>query len=851
MAYKKVYLDSLGRNLPNGGSGGSMRSVAPNFVLERYRRETLTVEGVPPEPPAVNLPTSQTGILVPWFIGRQKVFSPNVIWYGNLRPITDLQRTTEVTDETVYIETNGVITTEDYVETSTVTETLVTTGYKVDMQFGVGLGEDVHLLGIEHNGITVWSGDEGPDRSAITPTRYTDLFQGGMVFSGGQFDQAPDTYLETVITTGVPGYVGVAHLICFDVSVSSSFGAVAFDVERVPNPLALPDADNYRDGDVSIATALVDIITSSWGGAGISLSKIDTAAFIAAAEVLAEEGNFCSLFIQQPSNSISVIGLLQEQAEAVVFEDPSTGLISIRLIRDTNIDVESLPLFDDSNVTEARDLSKSSWVSVINQLRGTFTDRSGNYGKGVAIAQNLALLSSGGKGLQSASVDYPAVMNKELATQLIARDLAKASVPLINLELQTNRDGAQLLPGEAIRFSWPDWGIVDFPLVIMRRREHPKESNQVTLLCRQLQPQASTVIFAEPDDSLFDPVDTDAVSPIQVEMKTAPFWLMYRAGFRGSYFRALTSVYPMILAEPFNSSQQNFDLYLDNMPNADQALALSQATYATVGELSSGISQYQDIADGIISSIQIESVTRADYLYNIGLAGVRQGRLLMFLNDEIFSFESVTNLGAGVWQLNNVHRALIDTAPMTHLANDTVYIIGNDYKWVSRTNHRPASDYLPEWTIVSRAFNVAQEVADGLSYTAWVPSERPNNPNRPHNLKIDANARSATPLPLTLGGTYTATWSSRSRQNINTLALTLDPAEALETVGYIQKHRVTLRDSANVLWDLGVTTGSGDDNDLGITIPAGAATGVGVIWAQAETPYGVSTYHDYLPVTLS
>lgn len=841
-----------GTSSGGGGSGYQGGVSTPGFVNITATKKTVTVQGTPDPPPAISLPTAQSGIMVPYIIGTQRIMQPNVIWYGNLRPRLATRKEVIGVEQEEIRTINAFTTEREIITTETVQETTYVAGYICDMQLGLNLGPGVKMRKLYHNDTLVWTGDIGPAPTTFETPNRNPFLTGELMFFGGNFDQLPSGYLAALIPTGVPAYVGTAFLLAKSVEVTGGFSQLSPEVERFPNPLLLDAGVNRLNEDINIATAIVDFLTSDWGGVGLEITDFNQASFVTAAIRLAEEGNFCSLYIQQETSGKSVVETLQSQARGFVYEDPATGLLNFRLVREEDVDLDDLELFDESCITSARALSKSGWDGIPNQLRATFTDRGGNYSQGIAIAQNLAVLSSAGRRRTSASVSYPACYSKSLAQKLVSRDLALLSVPRLSLELQCNRKAANKLPGDVIKLSWKEGRLTEVPFVVQKRKEHPKNSNQVTLVCDQLQLQKSNVLFTPPEDSLFNPVDTSPHTPLAVTFKDAPYWLMYKAGYRNSPAFNLLEVYPMLFVEAYSTSQVGYDIWINNIPGLGQGQVRTSAPYATIGQLVAGISQYQDIADGVITSVDISSVNNPLHLYSIGLTGVRTGRLLAFINDEIFSFESVTNLGAGVWRLNNLHRALIDTAPMAHSLGDDVFIIGNLYTWISNSKHKPASDYTPQWSLVSRSVQQVGDLDDALTSTAWTPNERPGLPNRPHNAVIQGNARSATPLGLVRGNSYDVTWASRSRKNTSTIPLQLDPAEELEIVnGIVQKHRVMIRDNASVEWSCGVTTGSGDDNELNVTIPAGASTGIGVLWVQAETSYGVSQYHDYIPITLT
>jgi hypothetical protein len=844
-----------------GGGGGTYKGQVPPPTREVRRRETVTIQGTPQDPPTVNLPTSQTGIMVPYIIGRQRIVSPNIISYVNLQPRYKITREVK-TEEIENIYWQGGIKIIEKITVTTIVETKSVVGYTIDMQFGLCLGPDVHLRGIYEDNVQIWSGDIGPARTTIN-VQGVALDTGEeegvpapaeLIFSGGAFNQAPDPYLETVVATGVPGYVGIAHVIIKALDVTKGVRNLSFEVERYPNPLALATADNVIDLDINVATMAYDWLTNVWGGVGLATTTIDLASFVTAAGVLADEGNAGSLYVQQEVTGSEVLAILQDQAQAVFFHNPSTGLIEMKLLRSDDYEAVTSPIFDKENVLQLRDIDKSSWVGMFSSLRGTYTNRDGNYSIGAVNALTLTPNSNVGRHRQGQTKDYPAVMNRSLAAELVARDLAGFSVPQVSGVMETTRDGSDLLPGDGFVINWPEYGFTDFKAVVLKRRNSPRANNRSVITFAQGVTPRTTAIFVGGDEGLFEPLDPNPYPPESIVFETAPAYMLQWAKITVSTEIELTRGYPFLLAEAAGPTQVNYDAYITNVPGeASPSKVLSGVSYATVGRLTGAIGIYDGTTTGEIASVDIDGVTRTSWLYNIAEAGVRSGRLFAFINDEILSFESVTNLGGGVYRLNNVHRALLDTVPGAHAEDDEVRIIGNRYDNLAKSTHEIPSVYTPQWRLVGNATGRAGALVDGLVTTDWVVDNRASLPARPHNFKINGQPRSATPLDVYVDASpgNTATWNTRNRTSI-VVALQLDAAEAGErnADGVPQVHRVMLRDSANVLHDCGVTADDDDHNSLEFTIPPSAVSGIGTMWVQAETEFGVSNRHDVLPVNI-
>lgn len=844
----KLIMPSLGGGLTSKAKsgGGGTATHTDKIPLNTYTTtQKVTVYGTPDEPPAVALPTSQTGILVPYIIGRQRVSSPNVIWYGNLQPRWKERKETFTESITEYVNPGfGEI---GYNQT-TITETTVITkyidGYNLDMQMGICLGPDVHLREIFLENVSIWSGNAGPAKTQINFSG-NNFLRKDLFFYGGSFTQEPDDHLESVIDTGVPGYVGLAYVVVRDIDATGSFPTLAFEVERFPNPLGLTDDQNRMGDDINLATAVYDVINNAWGAGGVSSLKIDLDSFTEAALTLRSEGNACSIYTQNPGQTLGTLRVLEEQADGTIFSDPSTDTIKFRLFRKNFYVVEDLPLFDESNVISVREFSKPAWESVVTKMQATYTSRKGNYSQASITALN-PVANSGDLVENVASGSYPCSMTSDNTSKLVSRDLSYVGQPLPSMSIVANRKASELLPGDAIRFSWNEWGIENYMFGVTSRRVTEDKDNQVILSLKPLVDSISTVVFAPDEDSLFDSPNPQPNTPDQAEVFSAPYWISARSGYGPAFNAEITRAKPMFFVDRFNSYQTVYDVYVDNFPDQGQVLLEENKNYCTWGLLANPITLAEGFSTGIIPTVDIASVTDDRGMVDVGNSGVRQGRIFVFIDDEIMSFEASDFLGSNTWRLTNVHRGLLDTAPQVHAAGARVLILNGDWTQVSTYLFQQPSGYTPTFRFVPKSLKGTGDVSTGLTYNDWEPDDRLDRPLRPHDTKINGS-RSTSATNLTRGATANITWKARSRSRLQTVALQLDAADTVESD---QVHRVFIRDSADVVWDCGVTSGGSDDNAKTITVPAGAAAGAGELWVQTETALNVSLFHEELLVNL-
>lgn len=779
---------------------------------------------------AGSIPATSLGTPVPAVLGRKRVPNPNTIWAGNLRPIT------KTTYETV-VEIEEIDTGE-YIERITVEKTTVTTtieGYLCDIHMAVCLGPDVVLHAIYVDNQLVWSGTAGPLRTAFSlPEGETMLTGVSAVFSGGAFDQVPE---PDISQPDYPGYVGIATVLLKDVRVDRPMGNISFEVSRVPNPLAVSDAVNRSDRDLNVISAIVEVITNEWGYGGLDIADVNTTALTTLAATLAGELNFCALKLDNVTGTASVLVSLLEQAGGILFQNPETGKLDIAIERPNEIDYASALALGPRNIVELRNFEKSTWGDSADTLRGLFTERDADYNEIPIYMPNVAKLSQSGRKRTTASIYYPFVTNRELLVELLARDMAVMAGPVFSFQVTTNRDGASRLPGSIVTVTKSEYGLVNTPCIVTRVRKHDRTNNTVTLSVRQAKlPDTSNYgVGGDPFDPGFD---LSPKTPLSARIMTAPYAIARaRVGINGFVLSPLN--YPLLLVEPANNMQSDFDAYITNPPNAPTDVLVGEAMlYPTIGELSDGISKWDGTATGEIASVDLVNVVNAINLSSQGEAGVREGRYYVLIDDEVLSYETAVSGGGTSWTISNVHRGLLDTVAQDHAAGAKVYIIGGGTSAVLRAGFPDPIGWVPNFLLVPHTLTKVGTKSLGLSENTWPNTGiRTLSPPRPHNTKIDGQARSSTEVALAVGASCTVSWFTRSRVSLD-VALQLDAAESPEQKGTdAQIHRVILVDSLGVEHDCGTSTG----NSHTFTVPD-AADGVGTLYVQAEMVLGGITY---------
>lgn len=231
------------------------------------------------------------------------------------------------------------------------------------------------------------------------------------------------------------------------------------------------------------ASVIYDLLTSPFGKLALLADKIDLPSFQAASSTLLAEGHGYSRVIEQADDALNIINDVLKQIDAVLYPEPTTGKLALKLIRN-DYDVTQL---DDINPDNNAEAPRSGWYSVpafsetLNQVRVTFTDRASFYADGLVIGQNMANAVGQGTKLRSVDLRFVGCCTRALAQKIASRELAVVSQPLAKATLVVNRSFYLKRPGDVVTLTWPDLGINKMVMRIARVNLGQLHAGKITI----------------------------------------------------------------------------------------------------------------------------------------------------------------------------------------------------------------------------------------------------------------------------------------------------------------------------------------------------------------------------------
>ena len=688
---------------------------------------------------------------IPLALGKVRINSPNTLWYGGFfsEDITERIRTGLFSKKTIVVGHR----------------------YYLTLDLGLCIGPDVNLREVWIDEELVW---EGTSTTAVADlvddVGDAEMFGGhkgggGFISNStgwypGTFPQAVDTTVEDYVGAGgVPGYGGLAHIVMRGAYIgeSNQLRKMGFVVERYTNGLASVNAGRIGTEDINPMEALYQIFTLGWGGLDISVDDIDVVNWLAVAQTLYDEDNGCSILVTKAQNGSTLVKELLRQIDAILFQDPTTGKIQVKLIRD-DYDVRDLPVYDEDDITLVRSFTKTTWEDVVAQVKVSFPSRT-KESSIVAISMDGATASMLGR-LKTVNMSFPFCYDPDLANRLASRERAQASVPLFRMTLEMNRNGYTLKPGQVFKLSWPEYG---FEELVMRVQKHDLGallSGKIVIDCIQDSFGVGTAVFAVPTTSAW-------VAPVNRPADITTFTTINMPTFFALNMDSPVPAgngMPLVLPQKPQTESGAFSIAGDIASGSYEVEEPADVLYPPTGVLRDDLAKegMQQVAGwGVDTTTTIiidekagtfPETNSTDQIYK-GESGI------MLVGTEWIGFQTATN-GLTSVTISNLHRGLFGTTMQDHAADTRVYVYSVD----DLPDGVAGQDLVGGDTFYYRPLDTTAGTKQDPAYAteqSFAVRDETRYPLRPRQLQLEAQT---DPAYEVTGGALDLTWFATDRE---------------------------------------------------------------------------------------
>lgn len=632
--------------------------------------------------------TATQGRKIPLIFGTVMQEGANVIWYGDL------------VQEAI----------REKRKTGLFSSTTVTKGFRyfLGLQFGICRGQtgtstegDVELRRVLVGDKEAFSGSLiGETSTFINEPNFfggEDLGQGGLVgtlrwFPGTDL-QAKADYLDDFQDVDPPNarvsrYIRSCYAL-FErglVGLSTNLEQWKFEVRRITNGLSLAGGGSVNSGnDMNPMNVLYELLTDTEWGLRQVVSKIDTTVLSAAAATLAIEGNGMSMNIDSGIEGLEFLNEIERQVDGFVFQDPETGLWTIKLARDDYV-VADIPTLDvKTNLIDIADYSQGTWEETVNQTRASFSNRANDYADdfGVGFDGANAQIQGGGSVVTVRNVpienNYPGIKDGALASAIASRDLRALSTPLAKANFRATRDLYFLKPGDVFKWNDTARGIIELVMRIQRIDYGTLADGEITIDAVQDVFRSQVGSFGiPPATGWVPPSDTLVAFPADEQFAIeAPRGLR----FRDPLLVGLPSDSMLWCGGRRQSVEVEFRITERNASGAPSGAFSDRGAvqgFMKIGTLNS------DLASGTgvgTTSFLVNSTpdTQADiegaFVDDPDVVEKGTDLLNMILVDDEFMLPGAAAVSGPDVNLTGVHRGVLDSAQQPHLAGADVFVV--------------------------------------------------------------------------------------------------------------------------------------------------------------------------------
>ena len=703
----------------------------------------------------VKVPTSEEGSPVPLVYGRVRMRSPNTLWWGNL----DRDEVREgIYDHFVGIQLGLCLGCP--LSNSWATLHKIWVGEKL---FHSQVGGHTHSdAGVEFTeSDTEFFGGRGEGGG----------FSARVFFYGGSFTQDVNSALSDSIgalssPVPVPAYRGLAYVYLGDANIGETpqLQPLSFEIEVQPDALTYGAIGD----DANPAEVIYDLIRSDWGRLGLPVERVDLASFQAAAATLATEVHGTSLIASNQGDAWSLIRTLLRQIDGLLYEEPTTGQLTLRLVRADYV-ASGLDVYDEDDIIEMQEFSVAQLQSTANQVRVTYTSRIDDYADRVAVAQNHASILEQGQ-IRTVDVTFRGISTSTLAQAVATRELQTLIQPLKRLRFRARRQAATLRPGDVIKVSWADYGVNELVCRVVSLDLGTLEDGDVAVTLVEDKFATNFSIWT-PQDPQFDsdPVPNPTPTTTQRILELPRWWTLF--GYNVSRFADPDdSILGYLVLAP-HSNHTSFESQVSS--DAGTSYATDRAAhvfgFTPTATLNGGYAIDTPEYDTSVG-ITLSNVSDVSVFANATESQIRSGAAnLILIGDELLCFENFSlSAGGTIVTLTNVWRGVLDTSPRAHSNGATVWLwfasginVAGDRVW------RLGEQDLRARIIPNTGYGVLSE--DTATVTSDIDiEERPDRAYPPDMLTIDGRTGHGavfmyTTNMLTRAATLDLLWRSRSR----------------------------------------------------------------------------------------
>ncbi|MCM0759933.1 phage tail protein [Sporomusa sphaeroides DSM 2875] len=418
--------------------------------------------------------------------------------------------------------------------------------------------------------------------------------------------------------------------------------------------------------DTNPAESLYEIHVNKDWGLGQNPDLIDTQSLIAVGNWLKSEKLGITIKIGDKTAARTVIDAICDHVNMVRYQDPQTGRITYKLIRD-DYDPEQLVRLNQSNCSRIT-FNRLDWRETVGEICVTYTDRIAQYEQSSINANDPSVIELAEGNKVTKTYDYPYFTTAENALWAAKRESYQQGYPLATGSIVGDRTLYGLRTGDVAILDWQPYGIKNFYIRITKVNLGDFVDGKITLE------------FME---------DVFGLGKADYNFDGSTGWkdeVKYPTGVQ--HFRYLELPWEMIpdkdthvfaLAAQPDIKTVQWNIWRNKEPIGWTATT-SLSKWTPTGRLIYALSEFADYIDlfgveliDIYGLKDLESATLPNGAPDI--AAARNGTKLIAVNDELIAWSSIERLPSGNWQIKGIIRGVYDTVPQNHAPGSLFFFL--------------------------------------------------------------------------------------------------------------------------------------------------------------------------------
>lgn len=298
---------------------------------------------------------------------------------------------------------------------------------------------------------------------------------------GGNFIE-PNTRLETLYGGPLPNYPNLCRVVFEDnfyFGNSEQLPSVEFVLSRrAPNvPFGgtgfIGNVTANAGTDAIAACVLWDLLTNTTYGLGLPVEELDQTSF----SYLSGFDIGVSFTLSEQTTGKAVIADLLRTLDGVLYTDPHTGLLCVRLLQAPDASMYGSGVVGSGITLDASNISDIVWTesapdAQANEIKVEFIDRARNYTKNSVTVRNVAAIQALGR-VESRTVSFLGCQSADVANRLGTRELRSRSAVLGHASITTDRTAYTLTPAQTFTLDYDIAGQTSRTMRVVSVKDSP------------------------------------------------------------------------------------------------------------------------------------------------------------------------------------------------------------------------------------------------------------------------------------------------------------------------------------------------------------------------------------------